>query len=298
LQLVKPAKEIRVTHLSSIFLALALTSLTGITAVQASDFRSPRTSALGGAGHAGPILNDGIYLNPSYAAFLPTYGISINYLAYTSPTDPYGSQLYHGHILNASIQDGSNPLFQAGVGVSLRDSGKLINFGAAKAAIKQLGFGIGAKIYLPNAGPNISDTSFSTTWAITKWIQAAFIADNLIQSQNEVLDGFYREFTLGTKFNIQSIMLIYIDPHLTPWAPGLPSYGYEAGLELTPFTDLFFRLGVFHNANLPELNNTRGAGFGLGVGWIGPRLSLDYGLSHVTQPGTELAHVIGATIFF
>ena len=246
----------------------ALSSGWGITA-EASDFRSPRTSALGGAGHAGPMLNDGIYLNPSYASFLPSYGISLNYLAYTSPNAPDGSQLYHGHILNASIQDGSNPLFQAGVGGSLRDSGKLVNFGAAKAAIKQLGFGIGGKVYLPNAGSNITDTNFSMTWATTSWFQASFLADNLIQSQTEVQDGFYREFTLGTKFNIMSILLLYIDPHLTPWAPNLPTYGYEAGAEITPFTDLFLRLGVFHNANLPELNNTRGAGYGLGIGWIG-----------------------------
>ena len=36
----------------------------------ASDYQSPRTAALGGAGHASPLLNDAIYLNPSFSSFM------------------------------------------------------------------------------------------------------------------------------------------------------------------------------------------------------------------------------------
>ncbi|MDR3605838.1 MAG: hypothetical protein P4M08_00490 [Oligoflexia bacterium] len=259
---------------------------------------SPRTAALGGAGHAGPILNDAIYMNPSYAAFTPSYGLEANYLYYNSPAAPDGSEDYHGHLTNFSVQDGRNPLFQAGVGYSLRDQGKLLNIGAAKAAIQQLGFGIGGKFYFPNSGSGFADTIVSTTFVATSWLQVAAIVDNAVQSSNAVAQGFYRQYILGTKLNVKSIMLIYADPHLTPNAPNQPMYGYETGVELTPFNDLFFRGGLFRNSATPELNNLYGRGYGFGFGWLGPRISLDYGLRHVVNPVQVVSHNFGVTIFF
>lgn len=285
-------------QLPVVFLTCLVLSSFLAPTVDASDFQSPRTAALGGAGHASPLLNDAIYLNPSYAAFTPAYGIQGNYEWYNSPQAADGSEQYHGRLLNASVQDGRNSLFQAGVGYSIRNEGKLLNFGAAKAAIKQLGFGIGGKFYFPNVnnGPSVSDTIVSTTWMATSWLQAAAIVDNAVETGNAKAQGFYREFILGTKINLQSIMLIYLDPHWAPDAPNL--FGYEGGIELTPFTDLFFRGGVFKNASQAELDNLRGQGFGFGIGWVGPRISFDYGLSHVTQPVSCVAQMIGTTIFF
>jgi hypothetical protein len=279
-------------------LAILFGMLLVASSSQASDYQSPRTSALGGAGHAGPLLNDSIYLNPSYAAFTPAYGIEGNFGSYSSPAAPDGSEQIHGRLINASVQDGRNQLFQAGVGYSVRNEGKLLNFGAAKAAIQQLGFGIGGKFYFPNVnnGPSVSDTIVSTTWAVSKWFQTAFIVDNAVETQSAQQQGFYREFILGTKLNIQSIILLYVDPHYAPDAPG--RYGYEAGVELTPFTDLFFRAGTFRGSSIDEMDNTRGHGYGFGVGWVGPRVSFDYGLSHVVQPTSVLDHNFGMTIFF
>src|SRR5436305_13181621 len=79
-----------------------------------SDFHSARTAALAGSGHAGPLLNDSVFLNPSYASFLPTYSLALQYLKFSGPSRP-GESDYHGRNYSVSIQDGRNELFQAGV---------------------------------------------------------------------------------------------------------------------------------------------------------------------------------------
>ena len=55
------------------WIAAAFTLLLGSAPGWAADFQSPRTAALGGAGHAAPMLNDAIYLNPSFVSFMPSY---------------------------------------------------------------------------------------------------------------------------------------------------------------------------------------------------------------------------------
>jgi hypothetical protein len=139
---------------------------------------------------------------------------------------------------------------------------------------------------------NLSGTVLATDWAL-----ASFFADNLIDGQGVRNQNLYREFTLGTKFNIKNLMLIYIDPHYAPNVPG-SDFGYENGLELTPFTDLFIRFGMFRASNIPELQNARGRGFGFGVGWIGPKLSLDYGLKRTLEPVVNNTHNVGMTVYF
>src|SRR4051812_17667173 len=75
----------------------------------ASDFQSARTAALGGAGHAAPLLNDSIYLNPSFESFLPTYTGAANYFNHSAgAVDAEGSHELHGRGWNASLHDGKN----------------------------------------------------------------------------------------------------------------------------------------------------------------------------------------------
>src|SRR5689334_537537 len=108
-------------HLSK---KLSVVLLLGLcVSANASDFHSPRTAALGGAGHAGPLLNDAIYLNPSYASLLPAYSISANYVAFRgTETLPDDSHPYSGNNFNLSVQDGHTEAFQAGLGYTRRDS--------------------------------------------------------------------------------------------------------------------------------------------------------------------------------
>jgi hypothetical protein len=260
----------------------------------AEDFRSPRTQALGGAGHAAPLLNDALYLNPSFSSFLPQYSISGNMDWYN-----YDDEAYNGRLWNASIQDGRSEAFQAGIGYTHFEQGSLVNFGASKAATKQLGFGLGSKLFFPTNGNRVGDLTFSTEFAALKWLQTSFIADNLVQTADGETNNFYREFTIGTKFSVIDILYFYIDPHLAPDAPstGGSHFGHESGTELQLFEDFFLRGGFYKNSKIPSLQ-TRGDGYGLGFGWIGPRISIDYAYSHVTGPITDTENTVGTTIYF
>ena len=177
--------------------------------------------------------------------------------------------------------------------------GKLINIGASKQAIKQLGFGLGAKLYLPNQ-PNQSatrDMIFSVTFMATNWLTTVFVLDNIFSNPLAQSRGYYRQFILGTKFNIQGITMIYLDPHLAPDVPNQSSFGYQAGTEFNPLEDLFLRIGLFHNSPVPALFNVWGRGYSVGAGWIGPKISFDYGLSRVVDPLSNVTHNFGMTFY-
>ncbi len=266
----------------------------------ASDFQSARTAALGGSGHAGPMQTDAIYLNPSFTSFLHAYLGSVNYGYYKGgDTQPDGSKSIHGHLINYSVQDGHSELFQAGAGLTIREDSKYVDIGASKAILEKISLGLGGKIVLPNSGngSRTQDFNASGTMLVTDTIIVSFLVDNIVQSNGVKDQGLYREAVLGTKFNIQNLMLIYLDPHYAPDAPG-SNFGYENGLEVTPFTDLFIRFGMFRAANIPELQNARGRGYGFGVGWVGPKFSLDYGLKRILDPSVTNTHNFGMSFYF
>ena len=285
----------------TLFQALLILQILPYKMAMASDFHSPRTEALGGAGHASPLLSDAIYLNPSFTSFMQAHSLSFNYLTYSGGTltTPSGVTDYYGHDINISVLDGtSESLFQAGIGYTRREDSSLIHVGASKAIAKQYGVGMGGKFIFPNdnSGDRISDASLSVTDLFNSWFQTALIVDNLFESGAN--RGFLREFILGTKFNITSILLIYIDPHWIPTVPGNESsLGYEAGVEFPFFSDLFLRIGSFRNSTIPH-EAARGDGYALGFGWLAPRLSLDYSFSRVTTPIFAFAHNFGFTIYF
>jgi hypothetical protein len=262
----------------------------------ASDFHSPRTMSLGGAGHAAPLLNDAIYLNPSFTSLVQSYGIASSYLKFKGDQDSYG-RLY-----NVSIQDGRTELFQAGVGYTWREDGALVHVGAAKSFIQRVGVGIGTKFFLSRGSlPMAREANISATGVVTEWLQFALVIDNLMQSEESRARDLYREITIGSKVTIMHIAMVYFDPHLVPSMPGGEKLGLETGLEFTIFKDLFARAGFFKNSTVP-FQAHRGMGFGLGAGWVGPRISLDYGFQKVMSSLRDLpaatAHSLGVTVFF
>ena len=256
-------------------------------AALASDFQSPRTAALGGAGHASPLLNDAIYLNPSFVSFLPTSSFALNY------TRLEGA----GRNTNLSILDGRSELFQAGVGYTLQEDRRMIHFGGAKSFMEHYGVSFGGKFILPNgdAPQAIWDSSLSFTAIPGEFFQVALMLDNLKESEQARDAGFLREYILGTKFNFQNVVLVYFDPHLAPHADS--RYGYELGLEFPCFNDVFLRAGQFKNSQLSAWN-VRGEGYAFGLGWIAPKISFDFAIQRVTQPNQYRSATLGATIYF
>lgn len=260
---------------------------------RATDYLTPRMAALGGAGRAGPLLNDAIFLNPSFTSLLPTYSLALNYAALRQP----GGRNY-----SVSIQDGRSELFQAGVAYTVREDQSLVHFGVSKAALRQLGFGVSGKLFfekLPGGSQRTShEVVLSTTYVPLPWFQAALVVDNALETARTLDQGLYREVALGVKFNVDKIVLVYVDPHFTPSLEGSARYGHEAGLEFVMMSDFFFRLGNFRNSAIPYLSGARGNGWGTGFGWIGPRFSIDYGLSRAVSPTLGTNHSTGMAFYF
>ncbi len=263
----------------------------------ASDFHSPRLVGLAGSSHAGPILNDSIYLNPSYASFLKSYSVSGSFLAYEDRPETIRGRSY-----GIAIHDGRTEMFQAGLGYSVRNGGSTVHLGAAKSFVQQWGFGIGGKMFFSNSGfESFQDMSISTTFVANQWLQTALIIDNLIAGSRAKTWGNYREVILGTKIVVDRMIVFYLDPHWNPDGPGGRKLGYEVGLELELMSDLFFRAGMFQNSQIPY-ESKRGRGIGMGIGWAAPKISLDYGFGRVLET-TDRApvnsvHTFGATVYF
>jgi len=286
------------THIKSIKL-LFLFALFGHCTANAADYHSPRTTALAGSGHAAPLLTDALYLNPSFVSFLKTYGISASYLWQRGMNESYKGRYY-----NLSIQDGRTELFQAGLGLTVKDEGILVSVGASKSFVERFGVGMGSKfLFTDGFGSElaVSDFSLSTSFVAMPWLQFALILDNVMEVADGLRFGYYRELTLGAKINVMQVFLIYADPHWTPELPVGENLGYNLGLEFPVMSDLFLRGGHFYNAKIPSLNRY-GTGIGLGLGWTAPRLSIDYAFQRIFQTNDGIVpasvHTFGATIYF
>ncbi len=282
-------------------LALVAGCLLVAAPTQGADFHSPRSSALGGSGRAGPLLNDAITLNPSFCSFLPAYSFSANYSFFEGPNyeTPTGPTVHGGHVYNLSIQDGRTELFQAGVSFTQRPDAAFIHLGLSKAFLKRFAAGVSGKLIRGNVNERLApELVFSASAVVTDWLQFALIGDNLLEQPETAEFNLYRQITLGTKFNVMGIVLGYFDPF---WVPSLAleagGLGFAGGLEFVLFKDFFLRAGSFYNAYVP-FQGLRGKGFGFGLGWIGPKISFDYGFQRVYEGRQAFSHTFGTTIYF
>lgn len=272
---------------------------TGKNNSYAADFHAPRTASLGGAGHAGAIQNDAIFLNPSYIGLLQSYSVQFAFSKFKSEPDQF-----YGRNYSLSLQDGRSKMFQAGAAYTVKEDGAQVNIALAKRVHQQISVGVGGKFFIPNqdSQSSIRDAILSVTYIPKNWIQLALIQDNVFQtSVGKNQANYFREYILGSKFNFLNIAIAYIDPHFTPDLPSGQRWGYEAGFEFTVMRDLFLRLGFFKDSFV-AYQNQYGKGFGFGAGWIAPRISLDYAFYRVTRVNgvgpASLDHVFGATIYF
>ncbi len=266
--------------------------MTFLLIAHASDFHSPRTAALGGAGHASPFLHDAIYLNPAYGSFHATHSLGTSY--YEAQGGHLKTNGWNTTVLDAS----SDALFQAGVGFTRREDVSMLHVGASKSFLTRYGGGIGGKcLFFPTQLGNtrINDLSLSIAAIPLSFLQLSFTVDNVLENARNYSSTFLREYVLGSKWSLSSLITLYIDPHLTPgWKTPL---GYEMGAELTAFQDFYIRFGSFREASIP-FAATRGNGYAAGLGWLGPKLSIDYASMRLLEPIIAIQHTIGIVIFF
>ena len=274
---------------------LILLVLYTITPASANEFRSPRAAALGGAGHANPLLNDSVFQNPSFASFLPVYSWSGSFKSLGEG---------RGRAYSLSVLDGRSEFVQAAAAYTVRDELTALHLGVSKKLAPKLTLGIGAKFFYSKAKnrfENSRNVSLSATAAPTDWLQIALIGDNLLSPAGTSQLGLEREVVLGTKLKVNEKVLLYIDPH-AHLAKGLDdtvksTFAYEAGTELQVYKDLYLRVGTFKNIAHPDLRE-KSNGFGYGIGWVAPRMSFDFAVERVLSPADRLTHTSSVTLYF
>ena len=276
-----------------VFIGLFVASAWGILPCRGADFRSPRTVGLGGAGRANPVLNDAIYLNPSFASFLPVYSWSTNFKALREG---------RGRAYNISVLDGRSDLFHAGVGYQVRDSFDSLHFSASRRLNESTTAGVGAKFFFskdPGLLANFRDFTASVTHAPLSWLQLSAIVENVDRGTQSAMIGLERELIVGSRFKVAEKFSIFADPHFS--LDGSSARGtlsaYEIGGEAAIFKDLYLRMGRFKDSSILEING-RGTGFGFGAGWVSPRLSIDFAIEHIQAPVDQVSHTTGATFYF
>ena len=274
---------------------LTLLAMTSCASSFAVEYQSPRTLALGGAGRAAPMLNDAIYLNPSYASFVPIYSLAAGY-------NWFHNDKASGRNYNASIQDSRTEMFQAGIGFTKREQNAAVTIGASKSIVQGLSTGLGSKIIIDNVTNNMNtDFLFSASYLAGTWMYTSFIVDNLLETTNIKLRGLYRTFYAGFKFIPLHEIQIYFDPLYSPSYVGGNKAGYALGAEFAVMNDFYLRVGKFQDGEITYLN-TRGQGFGLGVGYLGPKVNLAYAMNRVTSAhngaGLTTSNSVEMTIYF
>lgn len=257
----------------------------------AADFHSPRTASLGGAGHASPLGNDSIYLNPGYTPFVPTSSLGMYWTAWQTAGGAYGRNYA------VTIQDGKSEAFQAGLAHTQRDDGRFIHVGVSKSFIQRTGFGLGTKFYFPNnANWMMTDLTIGFSGLPTYWLQLALVVDNIFESEYGRNLNLTREWILGTRTNLMGIVTLYMDPIYLPSLPDANRWAFEGGAEFHVLIDLNLRAGWFYNSMVPYLSR-RDRGYSVGAGWNGPRISIDYAHTWATT-ADGWSNNISATMFF
>jgi hypothetical protein len=275
-----------IPHLASLFVFFSM-----ISDVKAVEFQSPRTLGLGGAGRAAPWLTDAIYLNPSYASFSPIYTLTGSYTTFDQ-----------GRNYNVSIQDARTESLQAGAGYTKREQNAAVNIGASRAFQKKWGVGLGTKLILDQPSNHMTtDLVASGTLLAMQWLNVAFIVDNLIAGSDQRARNLSRTAYTAVRLVAARKIEFYFDPFFSPDYSGGNKGGFTAGAEIGMLEDLFLRFGKSVDAEITHLN-TRGSGFGLGLAWIGPRISLEVAMNRTLSAhaggSTGIAHSGSINIFF
>ncbi len=273
---------------------LVILSVFALESANASDYQSPRTLSLGGAGHAAPLQTDPIVMNASHAAFLPAYQVTAAFQRYKGST---GNQEPRGRVATFAVLDGNQTTVPIGLLYSRRAQGAILALGGGYKINEAWSVGLSAKTTLKtDTLTDNRDFSTSATYRLSKAFQFALITDNVIQNRTKANPwGQFREYTLGTKYALDKNFFFYLDPHYTPARD--KKFGYEAGVEVATFSDLYIRVGKSMRSMQPHLAQY-GDSLGYGFGYVGPRFSMDFAISHAETTVKTRSLVASITLMF
>lgn len=261
------------------------------------DFKSPRVLSLAGNGRGGPLLTDTIHQNPAMLGFqqVQAFQASYSWLNVT-PIVPSVSQ----RAINFSVVDGRNEYAVAGVSLTRKPDIDLISIGVAKKLTDWISIGGSAKRY--NTRPAYRDivgdhtgydgglsVAISSPAEVTYVpVQVGISLDNIVRRNTDEPFMGGRKIGVGVKTNLKNILSVYADytESLGKQTLTQPSYGIAAELALG--ADFFARGGI---------SGFEKKSWGLGGGWMGPKLGINYGYQKRTSPREGFEHSVSAEIY-
>jgi hypothetical protein len=287
------------------FLGLFLFFLNFPISAHSQVFESARTAALGTSGRAAPILTDSLYSNPAYMAFLQTYSANFTWKPYrASERDADGNPTRRGRVYGVALQDGRSPLVAGGVGFATGPDDSRLVLGAGKKLGDRFGAGINFRWSFDSPTyPSTQDFSLSGLYVITSNLLVSGGVDQIFANATDSANGYLRSYWLGTKWTIMHMLILYLDLYNTPENStfGYAPWSHRLGVEIDLGSSVFLRFGQFRNARLSHSRTEASGGYGLGIGWTGPKLALDYGLLRTTVTSIfpqTVAHHFSATLYF
>ncbi len=274
-------------------------NLTSIPYLFCLDFQSARTLSLAQGGRGGALLNDTITLNPSLLGFQNIASLSgtMNWL--NSPSGP--SPQAHKNF-NVSVVDGKNEYVAAGVSFTRKPSLDVFHGSLAKKVAQWFSVGVSVKRFSTksnsDAAAGKSKTGFDggASFSIVSPpevssipIQIGFTSDNLLNKISHEPFLGPRQIGAGTKININQLLLLYGDVlgHFPISAKAYPLF--TLGSEFALGNDFFARGGL--------LGFKKEKGWGTGVGWVGPKIALNYGFQRKTYPQTHFQHALTLDLY-
>lgn len=257
---------------------LVITFLLGQSAwAQIRDFQTTRLNSTAGAGVASILSTEAAILNPATAAFFN--GSSFSYQSYStslrheSDDRELNSEDFAGRNKSQGffMADHSGPV-KGGISYLIQDENdykrKQLSIHTASPLGDKTSLGLTYR-YLEDTKPTKHEINHQTSIGLIQILDEKTIFGLLIVDPTRSTPGQERALA-GFQYSIAD-KLTFIGDTGFQYSRGITKkYLWRAALQIQLFDDFFFRAGKFYD------NVTEFKGNGWGVGWIGPRLGVEF----------------------
>ena len=276
-------------HYMTVACVLLLPFLSSTTALATATFSSARAMGLSESGRAGAILTDTIYFNPALLGFQPAAAFSGTYKWINSAK-------YPAHVdrksFNVGVVDGTNEFVGAGLAFTRLPESDIIQGGLSKKLGDVVAVGLSVKRVAARDGnvaqptgteASVIDGGASLAFALPESatfgvpIQIGLTSDNLLSKPSREPLAGVRNAAIGVKANFNKILMVYADyvRHF-PKSNNIidKPYTVSFGSEVALGSEIYLRAGLMRGDQ---------SGYSAGLGWIGPKFGLSYGMQNKTM---------------
>jgi hypothetical protein len=260
------------SYLTLVFL---MASTSGISSTY--KFETARLKSTAGAGVGSLLLDESTLLNPAPMAF---FNIASFYI---QRSDQKTTSRENG--INKSLNDSEHTGFIASDSKGiLKGSVSYQRYKGESFSRKRWAVALASPVGKSSAiGINFRKTKERKLGADSEYSQIIFglshVLDESFSFGLVVIDPFKKGFTaqkgtMGLQYSYKNLISLLFDLGADLKDDVETSYSYKSALQIKVFEDFYLRMGIFKDKKLSEKGN------GIGVGWVQPKLSIDFALKN------------------